>query len=177
MLLFKNPNSGANISPISVISLYLGSKTCCFNSSSLSLNTTQPQASQVTILFCASSLSRVRLFATPWTAAHKASLSLGILQARILQWVAMPSSRNYTLDFFFFLSNYIGLPWWLRGKEFTCQCRKRGFNLWSRKIPYAAETKPVHHNYWACAPKPGSHNYWAHVPQLLKPGSPRACAP
>ena len=30
-------------------------------------------------------------------------------------------------------------------------------------------TKPMHHNYWACALEPVSHNYWAHVPQLLKP--------
>ena len=28
-------------------------------------------------------------------------------------------------------------------------------------------TKPVRHNYWACALEPVSHNYWAHVPQLL----------
>ena len=30
-------------------------------------------------------------------------------------------------------------------------------------------TKPVCHNYWACALEPSSHNYWAHVPHLLKP--------
>ena len=30
-------------------------------------------------------------------------------------------------------------------------------------------TKPVHHNYWACALEPTSHNYWACKPQLLKP--------
>ena len=30
-------------------------------------------------------------------------------------------------------------------------------------------TKPVYHDYWACALEPTSHNYWAHVPQLLKP--------
>ena len=30
-------------------------------------------------------------------------------------------------------------------------------------------TKPVRHNYWACALEPASHNYWAHVPQQLKP--------
>ena len=30
-------------------------------------------------------------------------------------------------------------------------------------------TKPVSHNYSACAVEPTSHNYWAHVPQLLKP--------
>jgi len=40
------------------------------------------------------SLSRVRLFVTPWTVAHQAPLSMGILQARILEWVAMPSSRG-----------------------------------------------------------------------------------
>ena len=32
--------------------------------------------------------SRVWLFATPWTVAHQAPLSMGILQARILEWAA-----------------------------------------------------------------------------------------
>ena len=32
--------------------------------------------------------------ATSWTIAHQAPLSMGILQARILEWVAMPSSRG-----------------------------------------------------------------------------------
>ena len=40
------------------------------------------------------SLSRVWLFATPWTVACQAPLSMWILQARILEWVAMPSSRG-----------------------------------------------------------------------------------
>ena len=40
-----------------------------------------------------SCLSRVRLFATPGTVACQAPLSLEVLQARILEWVAMPSSR------------------------------------------------------------------------------------
>ena len=30
-------------------------------------------------------------------------------------------------------------------------------------------TKPVHHNYCACALEPASLNYGARVPQLLKP--------
>ena len=46
------------------------------------------------ILCCAWSLSRVQLFATPWTVAHQAPLSMGIIQARILEWVAMPISRG-----------------------------------------------------------------------------------
>ena len=44
------------------------------------------------VYMCAKSLSRVRLFVTPWTVAPQAPLSMGILQARILQWVALPSS-------------------------------------------------------------------------------------
>ena len=36
----------------------------------------------------------VQLFATPWTVAHQAPLSMRILQARILEWVAMHSSRG-----------------------------------------------------------------------------------
>ena len=32
--------------------------------------------------------------ATLWTVAHQAPLSMGILQARILEWVSMPSSRG-----------------------------------------------------------------------------------
>ena len=40
------------------------------------------------------SLSRVRLFTTPWTVARQAPLSMGILQTRIIEWVAMPFSRR-----------------------------------------------------------------------------------
>ena len=40
-------------------------------------------------LFLPWSLSRVRLFATPRTVAHQAPLSMSILEARILGWVAM----------------------------------------------------------------------------------------
>ena len=36
----------------------------------------------------------IRLFATPWILAHKAPLSMGILQAKILEWVAMLFSRG-----------------------------------------------------------------------------------
>ena len=43
---------------------------------------------------CAKLLSLVQLFVTLWTIARLAPLSMGILQARILEWVAMPSSRE-----------------------------------------------------------------------------------
>ena len=34
------------------------------------------------------------------------------------------------------LENIIGLPWWVSGKEFTCQCRRYGLDPWVRKIPW-----------------------------------------
>ena len=40
------------------------------------------------------SLSRVQLFVTPWTVPHQVPPSMGILQARILEWIAMPFSRG-----------------------------------------------------------------------------------
>ena len=39
-------------------------------------------------------LSRVQLFATPWTVAHQAPPSIGIVQARVLEWVAIAFSRG-----------------------------------------------------------------------------------
>ena len=41
-----------------------------------------------------SHFSRVQLFTTLWTVARQAPLSMGILQAKTLEWVAMPSSRG-----------------------------------------------------------------------------------
>ena len=34
------------------------------------------------------------------------------------------------------------LSWWLRGKEPTCQCRRRGFNPWISKIPRRRKWQP-----------------------------------
>ena len=30
-------------------------------------------------------------------------------------------------------------PWWLSGKESTCQCKRYGFNPWVRKTPLEKE--------------------------------------
>ena len=43
---------------------------------------------------CMCVLSPIWLFATPWTVAQQKPVSMGILQARTLEWVAMPSSRG-----------------------------------------------------------------------------------
>ena len=41
-----------------------------------------------------SCFSHIQLCVTQWTAACQAPLSIGILQARILEWVAMLSSKG-----------------------------------------------------------------------------------
>ena len=43
---------------------------------------------------CVPGRSVVSESATPWTAARQAPLSMGILLARTLEWVAVPSSRG-----------------------------------------------------------------------------------
>ena len=43
-----------------------------------------------------SRVSHVQPFVTLWTVACQVPLSVEILQARILEWVAMPSSRGFS---------------------------------------------------------------------------------
>ena len=43
------------------------------------------------------SLSHVQLFRNPWTVPHQDPLTMGILQARILEWVAISFSRGIFL--------------------------------------------------------------------------------
>ena len=43
---------------------------------------------------CIQSLGGIQLFATPWTVACQAPLSMRFFQARILEWVACPFSRG-----------------------------------------------------------------------------------
>ena len=50
----------------------------------------------ICMYICVISLSVMSNSVTPWTVAHQAPLSMGILQARILEWVAMPSSRGHS---------------------------------------------------------------------------------
>ena len=51
----------------------------------------------------------------------------------------------------------IGLSWWFSGKEFTCQCRRHGFNPWSGRssvkgngnpLQYSCLGNPMHREAW-----------------------------
>ena len=57
-------------------------------------------------------------------------------------------------------SHWLGLLWWLSGKEAACQCRRHRFDPWFRKIPHATSNTTIR----VCALEFGSHNYWAHMP-------------
>ena len=57
----------------------------------------------------------------------------------------------------------MGLPWWLSGKESICQCRRHGFNPWSRNILLAS-------GQWSLCSR-------ARELQLLKPTCSRVHAP
>ena len=76
-----------------------GAGVCCFvllKPSTDCMGCTHIMESSLLYSFCYSVPCSVMSgsFATPWTVAHQAPLSVGILQARILEWVAMPFSRG-----------------------------------------------------------------------------------
>ena len=45
--------------------------------------------------------------------------------------------------YFINLYKFSRLPWWLSGKEPTCQCRRRRFHPWVRKIPWRRKWQPT----------------------------------
>ena len=60
----------------------------------LSCNIIHVRFKQAILYNVLSHCSYVWLFVTLWTIAYQAPRSMGILQTRILEWVAMPSSRG-----------------------------------------------------------------------------------
>ena len=107
------------------------------------------------------SLSRVRLFATPWTIAHQAPLSMGFSRQEIWSGLPLPSPgdlpdpgiepRSPVLEADTLTSEPPGtvlylqteLPWWLRGKELACQCRRYRFSPWVWKTPWRRKWQPT----------------------------------
>ena len=69
-------------------------------------------------------LSHVQLFVTPWTVAHRAPLSTEILQARILEWIAIPFSRESSRP---------------RDRAWVSHIAGRFFTIWAtREVPQKA---------------------------------------
>ena len=80
----------------------------------------------------------------------------GILQARILEWIAIPFSRgffqprdwtqvSYIADRFFtnWATREAPYIWACPGKESASQCRRLGFDPWVRKMPWSRKSQPT----------------------------------
>ena len=64
-------------------------------------------------------------------------LSPGRLEFHLLIPLLIPTlSFRGPLSHLSFATPSKELPWWLSGKESTCQCRRCGFDPWLRKIPW-----------------------------------------
>ena len=50
-----------------------------------------------------------------------------------------------------------GFPWWLSGKEHTCQFRRHGFNLWVGKFPGEENDNPLQDS---CLGNPMDRGAW-----------------
>ena len=86
-----------------------------------------------------------------------------IIQNCLHAWVCLLDKISYTET----VSGTSLVVQWLR-----IRLPMQGTRVWAlvREDPTCRRaTKPLHHNYSACALEPTSHNYWAHVPELLKP--------
>ena len=106
-------------------------------------------------------LNHVWLLVTPWTVAGQAPLFMGF--SRQKYWSGLPfpppgdlpdnSIKNGKVilkSWPIFLctrksgvEQVLGLIWWLSGKESACQCRRCGFDLWVRKIPWGRKWQPT----------------------------------
>ena len=53
------------------------------------------------------------------------------------------TSREVSTSWFFMMMTRGRLPWWLWGREFTCQCRRPGFYPWVGKIPRRRKWQPT----------------------------------
>ena len=102
--------------------------TCC--------GATKPERVCKSLLSCPAlqPFSHVRLCSPPVSSIH------GILQARILEWLALPFSRGSSQ---------------LRIEPTSLTSPALVGKFFTIRATWEALTKPVGHNYWACALEPG----------------------
>ena len=98
------------------------------------------------------SLSRVRLFATPWTAAHQAPLSVGFSRQEY-EWGAIASGymkESYRAQNSLQLKLLLGFPCGSSGKESTCNAGDLSSIPGLRRSPGKGKGYPVktpHHSF------------------------------
>ena len=84
--------------------------------------------------------SRVRLLATPWTAAYQAPPSMGFSRQECWSGVPLPS---------LLVIHKSGLPWWLSGEESACNARDPEDSGWIRelgRLPGGGHSNPLQYS-------------------------------
>ena len=106
---------------------------------------------------CAKSLQSCLTLCDTMGCSPPGSSVLGILQARILEWVAMPSSRGSSWPRDWTWISYISsvlrirwLPRWHRGKESACHCRAGRFpgGVNDNPLQYSCLENPMDRGAW-----------------------------
>ena len=118
---------------------------------------------------------------------HYEDTNWGVERKRTFNKLIVSWNKGFCFCFLFLLmlncSNFIftlmkrlwGLLWWPSGWESACQCRGRGFEPWSGRIPHAVKrpspctttTEPVLWSPWATTAE--AHVPRAHPPREEKP--------
>ena len=98
-------------------SLYHVALTCRLNASPSSLMGKTARSSQTR-----GKVSQVGITERWWSGGLQLSICLGNLEEHL---------------------GLLGLPWWLRGKESTCQCRRCEFDPWVGKMPWKRKWQPT----------------------------------
>ena len=75
----------------------------------------------------------------------------------LIQYIPMLERDVCLLTILWKVSTIFGHPWWLRGKESVCQCRRLGFNPWVRKIPWRRKWQPTPNS---CLGNPMDRGAW-----------------
>ena len=89
------------------------------------------------------SLSHIWLLATPWTMAHQAPQSMGISQARILEWIAIPFSRDLLAPGIKPRSPALQADSYCRSHQGSPQFPGLGSISWVGKISWRREWQPI----------------------------------
>ena len=137
------------------------------------------------MLCCAVSLSYAHLFVAPWTVAHQAPLSMGFLQASILEWFTMLSFRGSSQPrdqaqasriagrFFTLWATresliimVAGFPGGSEGKEPACNARDLGSIPGLGRSPEEGNSYPLQYSCLENSKNRGA--WWATIQRVAK---------
>ena len=78
---------------------------------------------------------------------------MGFSKQEYWSGVPLPSPMGYWVlygqlqKYFVCLYPVMGLPWWLSGKDPTCQCRRCGFDPWFGRSPGEGNSNPLQYSW------------------------------